>query len=306
MRSKLKEWDNRNELRVGKQKRYNGWNRRVQWFDNGDGTDIRLKFQDTDGIWNKFYTSKEDAQKDWDAFKKGEKSLMTRKEYKEIIGIVWDKYPEATPRISLTQSTLEISILGIISSEKLSIWQKFIQFFPDKLELLTEEQYKRNQVPDDLPQFNDKWKTQTVVALFKQWLLGDYSLCPILADALQDAGCDYTPMLDELRRTPVYGTWIIPYYKVKNFALICCNPKLIKVGHLNDGNALMAVDKCCKNIELEKIARLSKLNYYDIWSSVGLYDRMTFATFCMYQHGLMKFSDSIRCGAMAQIAQTRR
>ncbi len=75
MRSKLKEWDNRKELRIGKQKTYNGWNRRVQWFQ-GDN-DIRLKFEDTDGIVSKFYKSKEDAQRDWESFKKGE--LTTQK-----------------------------------------------------------------------------------------------------------------------------------------------------------------------------------------------------------------------------------
>ena len=41
-------------------------------------------------------------------------------------------------------------------------------------------------------------RTDTVLALWPQTLI-DPSLCPILADALQDAGCDAAHILDQLR-----------------------------------------------------------------------------------------------------------
>ena len=41
-------------------------------------------------------------------------------------------------------------------------------------------------------------RTSTVLALWPQTLI-DPSLCPILADALQDAGCDAAHVLDQLR-----------------------------------------------------------------------------------------------------------
>ncbi len=45
------------------------------------------------------------------------------------------------------------------------------------------------------------WLTQTVLALAKV-ALQDETACPILADALQDAGCDATELLDLLRNQP--------------------------------------------------------------------------------------------------------
>ena len=61
MRSRHKEWKN---------KWSGGFTRRVIWYEPGfEGETIRLKFEDEDGVINKFYTKKEDAQIDYDAFR---------------------------------------------------------------------------------------------------------------------------------------------------------------------------------------------------------------------------------------------
>jgi hypothetical protein len=70
MRSQVKSWDNRKELR-GKGGRYNGWTRRVTWYEGPDPSDIRLRFEDLEGMTNRFYKTKEAAQADYDSFRNG-------------------------------------------------------------------------------------------------------------------------------------------------------------------------------------------------------------------------------------------
>jgi hypothetical protein len=57
------------------------------------------------------------------------------------------------------------------------------------------------------------WVTSTVRALARQIAeSGDYSAVPILADALQEAGCDSETVLDSCRRPPhthVRGDWVV-------------------------------------------------------------------------------------------------
>jgi hypothetical protein len=50
-------------------------------------------------------------------------------------------------------------------------------------------------------QLDAEWLTQTVLALAKV-ALQDETACPIVADALQDAGCDDSELLDLLRNQP--------------------------------------------------------------------------------------------------------
>jgi hypothetical protein len=61
MRSKYKSW----------QDKRSGWSRRVIWYE-GDPNDIRLKFEDPDGVQNRFYNNKDDAQRDYDCFRRGQ------------------------------------------------------------------------------------------------------------------------------------------------------------------------------------------------------------------------------------------
>ncbi|MCE9560804.1 MAG: hypothetical protein K8U57_01990 [Planctomycetes bacterium] len=56
------------------------------------------------------------------------------------------------------------------------------------------------------------WRTDTALALGRQrYESRDFSAMPILADALQDAGCDNTDILDHCRsdRPHVRGCWVI-------------------------------------------------------------------------------------------------
>ncbi|MBP3956863.1 hypothetical protein J8F10_16450 [Gemmata sp. G18] len=56
------------------------------------------------------------------------------------------------------------------------------------------------------------WRTSTVLALASQMYESrDFSAMPILADALQDAGCDSTDVLDHCRGPGphVRGCWVV-------------------------------------------------------------------------------------------------
>ncbi|VTT96443.1 Uncharacterized protein OS=Sorangium cellulosum (strain So ce56) GN=sce5710 PE=4 SV=1 [Gemmataceae bacterium] len=67
--------------------------------------------------------------------------------------------------------------------------------------------------PEYAPQFDPAWRTSTVVALCRQMdESGDFSIVPILADALEDAGCDDVTLL-QCCRVPggvhVRGNWAV-------------------------------------------------------------------------------------------------
>jgi len=70
-----------------------------------------------------------------------------------------------------------------------------------------------NSVPLPLASFDPEWRTSTVVALARGMMeRGDFSVMPILADALQDAGCDNDNLLDHCRdknATHARGCWVV-------------------------------------------------------------------------------------------------
>ncbi|MBP3954611.1 hypothetical protein J8F10_04845 [Gemmata sp. G18] len=60
--------------------------------------------------------------------------------------------------------------------------------------------------------FKDTWRTNTVIALARQMYENrDFSPMPILADALQDAGCDDEDVLSHCRGDGphVRGCWVV-------------------------------------------------------------------------------------------------
>ncbi len=60
--------------------------------------------------------------------------------------------------------------------------------------------------------FSSEWRTSTVVSLAAQmYATRDFSAMPILADALQDAGCDSADILDHCRGDGphVRGCWVV-------------------------------------------------------------------------------------------------
>jgi hypothetical protein len=67
--------------------------------------------------------------------------------------------------------------------------------------------------PGYTPQLHPDWLTSTVVALARQMDgSDDFSAAPILADALQDAGCDAEPVLQCCRapgHVHVRGNWVV-------------------------------------------------------------------------------------------------
>ncbi len=67
--------------------------------------------------------------------------------------------------------------------------------------------------PGYAPRLDPDWRTSTVVALASQMdASGDFSAVPILADALQDAGCADDVMLDRCRapsQVHCRGNWVV-------------------------------------------------------------------------------------------------
>jgi hypothetical protein len=62
-------------------------------------------------------------------------------------------------------------------------------------------------------EFDPKWRTDTARALAQQmYAAREFGAAPILADALQDAGCECEPLLDHLREATaahVRGCWAV-------------------------------------------------------------------------------------------------
>ena len=66
--------------------------------------------------------------------------------------------------------------------------------------------------PDYTPVLRPDWRTDTAVALAEQMdQTGDFFAVPILADALQDAGCDDDTMLGRCRAAGIHcrGNWVV-------------------------------------------------------------------------------------------------
>jgi hypothetical protein len=92
---------------------------------------------------------------------------------------------------------------------------------PDEWETAIKEAVRRTQTqrlrdifgnPFRPVTFDPSWQTSTVVALAKQMYESrDFSPMPILADALQDAGCDHADILDHCRGPGphVRGCWVV-------------------------------------------------------------------------------------------------
>ncbi len=62
------------------------------------------------------------------------------------------------------------------------------------------------------PEFNPAWRTENVVQLTRHaHAEGDFSALPVLADALEEAGCDRADVLDHLRQREPHarGCWAI-------------------------------------------------------------------------------------------------
>jgi hypothetical protein len=61
--------------------------------------------------------------------------------------------------------------------------------------------------------FSPEWRTDTAIALARQMYESrDFGAMPILADALQDAGCDHPDILTHGRDTNqvhVRGCWVV-------------------------------------------------------------------------------------------------
>ena len=66
--------------------------------------------------------------------------------------------------------------------------------------------------PFRLVTFSPEWRTDTAVSLAKQMYESrEFSAMPILADALQEAGCDNDDILNHCRQEGVHvrGCWVV-------------------------------------------------------------------------------------------------
>ncbi|AMV28246.1 hypothetical protein VT84_27835 [Gemmata sp. SH-PL17] len=87
---------------------------------------------------------------------------------------------------------------------------------PDTAELLRASANRLRDVvgnPFRPVTFSPEWRTETTIALARQMYTSrDFSAMPILADALQDAGCDNSDVLNHCRdtgATHVRGCWVV-------------------------------------------------------------------------------------------------
>jgi hypothetical protein len=73
--------------------------------------------------------------------------------------------------------------------------------------------YREIAGPDGVEVFDSAWRTSTAIALAKQMYDSrDFSIMPILGDALEDAGCDNEDILSHCRdpqATHVRGCWVV-------------------------------------------------------------------------------------------------
>ncbi|HEV3383949.1 MAG TPA: hypothetical protein VG097_04000 [Gemmata sp.] len=93
-----------------------------------------------------------------------------------------------------------------------------IELYSPSFRFFTQREHARNSLilRDIFPfrpiTLNPSWLTSTVLALASQMYdSGDFSALPILADALQDAGCDNSDILDHCRGPGphVRGCWVV-------------------------------------------------------------------------------------------------
>lgn len=95
---------------------------------------------------------------------------------------------------------------------------------PDKVRMLSEsvtnflDQFAPKHPNQAAPEINPDWLTSTVLALVDRAHKYDQSVYPILADALQDAGCDDEEMLTHFRDPEIHHHancwWMAPFYKI--------------------------------------------------------------------------------------------
>jgi hypothetical protein len=110
----------------------------------------------------------------------------------------------------------------LIAGNRLHIWVA-------RLQLRTADDEKAEQAkllrdvfgnPFRPVRFSPEWRTDTVVTLARQMYdARDFSAMPILADALQDAGCDNDDVLTHCRdanQTHVRGCWVCDFVLNKN------------------------------------------------------------------------------------------
>ncbi len=65
-----------------------------------------------------------------------------------------------------------------------------------------------------MDRFDPKWRTETVVGMAtKMYEDGDFAAAPILADALEEAGCDNLQMLTHCREATIHvrGCWVVDH-----------------------------------------------------------------------------------------------
>ncbi|MDY3562140.1 hypothetical protein R5W23_003586 [Gemmata sp. JC673] len=96
-------------------------------------------------------------------------------------------------------------------------FSEFLQPVPDAAERERHHAIRLHDIVGPLPfrpvNFCPSWRTSTAVAIARQmYKAHDFSAMPILADALQDAGCDDADVLDHCRDpngTHARGCWVV-------------------------------------------------------------------------------------------------
>ncbi|HEV3437139.1 MAG TPA: hypothetical protein VG122_07260 [Gemmata sp.] len=109
------------------------------------------------------------------------------------------KFAEATKKLALLRAKIARLQTAYTNLGKLSV-------------VLWMLHAEKMSAPTVMPDFSPNWLTSTVTALARQMYESrDFSAMPILADALQDAGCDNEDILNHCResRQHLCRCWVV-------------------------------------------------------------------------------------------------
>jgi hypothetical protein len=129
---------------------------------------------------------------------------------------------------------------------------------------------------------NPQWRTRTVTALCESMRqTEDYSACPILADALQDAGCEDEQLLTRLRTgdwTPILERTVAVIYSDRTTAAVAwMDDFAARVGYnyatvIKAGRQFLKTnERFCENDNWDATNAMHDKNIrQDYWKNFGL------------------------------------
>ncbi len=206
-----------------------------------------------------------------------------------------------------------VRVPNMFQTELQAVANKFIAFYSDKSKVYGQKMWNI-RIPVEVERMDPQWLTEPVRLMIPRLKLGDYECCPILADALQEAGCDEETLLKALRGGASPGSWVLPYltgtgFFSPNFLDDC---KMMNASGLSPGfvNHMPEVWRAIFTLFDEAKARLTELpesfesralDFICMYQGKHLLRQvamatvyMTSAEFAMWCHGRIGYSEAVR------------